>query len=397
MFRIIFLLFIPSLILGQLTTSAIKTNVEPNIDGDVINDPVWNNAEEISTFYQKTPDEGDYISEKTVVKVLYSEKYFFVSVVAYDNSPDEIIISDTRRDASLNNSDSFSFIIDTFKDFQTGYLFGTNPAGIEFDAQITGGGEGGSTSRRFSIGSGGGFNVNWDAVWEVKTEKGDYGWSAEFAIPFKTLRYKKDKNQSWGINFERVIARRKEEAHWSPISRQFTMNRLLSAGTIKNINVPNSRNTKIMPYILSQKNNIIDETTTNSEDSNFGMDAKVSIGSSMTLDLTYNTDFAQVEADEQQINLDRFSLFFPEKRAFFLENAGLFSVGSGGGYSGPDIEMFFSRRIGVGTDGIPVPIIGGGRLTGTLSGMKVGILSMVTDEVKNVTDQNKYSVFRLKK
>ena len=200
-----------------------------------------------------------------------------------------------------------------------------------------------------------------------------------------------------GINFERVIARRKEEAHWSPISRQFTMNRLLSAGTIKNINVPNSRNTKIMPYILSQKNNIIDETTTNSEDSNFGMDAKVSIGSSMTLDLTYNTDFAQVEADEQQINLDRFSLFFPEKRAFFLENAGLFSVGSGGGYSGPDIEMFFSRRIGVGTDGIPVPIIGGGRLTGTLSGMKVGILSMVTDEVKNVTDKNNYSVFRLKK
>ena len=151
MFRIIFLLFIPSLILGQLTTSAIKTNVEPNIDGDVINDPVWNNAEEINTFYQKTPDEGDYISEKTVVKVLYSEKYFFVSVVAYDNSPDEIIISDTRRDASLNNSDSFSFIIDTFKDFQTGYLFGTNPAGIEFDAQITGGGEGGSTSRRLVL------------------------------------------------------------------------------------------------------------------------------------------------------------------------------------------------------------------------------------------------------
>ena len=133
------------------------------------------------------------------------------------------------------------------------------------------------------------------------------------------------------------------------------------------------------------------------EDSNFGLDAKVSVGSSMTLDLTYNTDFAQVEADEQQINLDRFSLFFPEKRAFFLENAGLFSVGSGGGYSGPDIEMFFSRRIGVGSDGIPVPIIGGGRLTGTLSGMKVGVLSMVTDKVKDVTDQNNYSVLRLKK
>ena len=133
------------------------------------------------------------------------------------------------------------------------------------------------------------------------------------------------------------------------------------------------------------------------KDLNFGLDAKVSVGSSMTLDLTYNTDFAQVEADEQQINLDRFSLFFPEKRAFFLENAGLFSVGSGGGYSGPDIEMFFSRRIGVGSGGIPVPIVGGGRLTGTFSGMKVGVLSMVTDKVKDLTDQNNYSVFRLKK
>ena len=134
MLKRIYILFLPSLILGQLTTLATKISIEPNIDGDVINDPVWNNATPISTFYQKTPDEGELISEKTVVKVLYSEKYFFVSVVAYDRNPNEIVISDTRRDASLNNSDSFSFVIDTFKDYQTGYVFGTNPAGIEFDA-----------------------------------------------------------------------------------------------------------------------------------------------------------------------------------------------------------------------------------------------------------------------
>ena len=394
---IVLLLFIPSLIFSQLITSVNKIDVIPTIDGEVINDPAWNVAKAISTFIQKTPDEGDFISEKTIVKVMYSEKYFYVSVVAYDKNPEGIVISDTRRDASLNNSDSFSFVIDTFKDYQTGYLFGTNPAGIEFDAQITGGGEGGSISRRFSVGSGGGFNINWDAVWEVKTKRGDYGWSAEFAIPFKTLRYKKDKDQSWGINFERVIARKKEESHWSPISRQFTMNRLVSAGTIEGINVPISKNIKIMPYVLGQKNEIIDTLSSSDSNTNVGMDAKVSVGSSMTLDLTYNTDFAQVEADEQQINLDRFSLFFPEKRAFFLENAGLFSIGSGGGYSGPDIEMFFSRRIGVGLEGIPVPIIGGGRLTGTLSGMKIGLLSMVSDEVADVTGKNNYSVLRLKK
>ena len=390
-------LFLFSFLTSQNVTSAVKATSNPVMDGDVLNDLAWNDVPAVTTFIQKTPDEGDNVSENTVVKVMYSDKIFFVSVVCYDSKPDEIVISDTRRDSPLNNSDSFSFIIDTFKDFQTGYLFGTNPAGIEYDAQITGGGEGGSMMRRFSMGTGGGFNVNWDAVWEVKSQRGDYGWSAEFAIPFKTLRYKEGKDQSWGINFERVIARNKEEAHWAPISRQFTMNRLVSAGTLTQMNVPSSRNIKIMPYVLGQNNEKKEETSSKSNDGTFGLDGKISVGSSMSLDLTYNTDFAQVEADEQQINLDRFSLFFPEKRAFFLENAGLFSVGTGGGFFGPDIEMFFSRRIGVGPDGEPVPIVGGGRLTGTFSGMKVGMLSMRTDKVTDITDANQYSVLRLKK
>lgn len=390
-------LFLFSFLTSQNVTSAVKATSNPVMDGDVLNDLAWNDVPAVTTFIQKTPDEGDNVSENTVVKVMYSDKIFFVSVVCYDSKPNEIVISDTRRDSPLNNSDSFSFIIDTFKDFQTGYLFGTNPAGIEYDAQITGGGEGGSMMRRFSMGTGGGFNVNWDAVWEVKSQRGDYGWSAEFAIPFKTLRYKEGKDQSWGINFERVIARNKEEAHWAPISRQFTMNRLVSAGTLTQMNVPSSRNIKIMPYVLGQNNEKKEETSSKSNDGTFGLDGKISVGSSMSLDLTYNTDFAQVEADEQQINLDRFSLFFPEKRAFFLENAGLFSVGTGGGFFGPDIEMFFSRRIGVGPDGEPVPIVGGGRLTGTLSGMKVGMLSMRTDKVTDITDANQYSVLRLKK
>ena len=390
-------LFLFSFLTSQNVTSAVKATSNPVMDGDVLNDLAWNDVPAVTTFIQKTPDEGDNVSENTVVKVMYSDKIFFVSVVCYDSKPNEIVISDTRRDSPLNNSDSFSFIIDTFKDFQTGYLFGTNPAGIEYDAQITGGGEGGSMMRRFSMGTGGGFNVNWDAVWEVKSQRGDYGWSAEFAIPFKTLRYKEGKDQSWGINFERVIARNKEEAHWAPISRQFTMNRLVSAGTLTQMNVPSSRNIKIMPYVLGQNNEKKEETSSKSNDGTFGLDGKISVGSSMSLDLTYNTDFAQVEADEQQINLDRFSLFFPEKRAFFLENAGLFSVGTGGGFFGPDIEMFFSRRIGVGPDGEPVPIVGGGRLTGTFSGMKVGMLSMRTDKVTDITDANQYSVLRLKK
>ncbi len=284
-----------------------------------------------------------------------------------------------------------------FKDYQNGYVFGTNPAGIEYDAQITGGGEQSSVMRRFSIGTGGGFNVNWDAAWQVETQIGDFGWSAEFAIPFKTLRYKGDGEQSWGINFQRVVARKQEETHWAPIPRQFTMNRLISAGTLTGMVTPPSRNLKLMPYGLGQQNKHEGEESSSTSAGDFGMDAKVGVGSGLTLDLTYNTDFAQVEADEQQINLDRFSLFFPEKRAFFLENAGLFSVGEGGTFFGPDIEMFFSRRIGIGAGGAQVPILGGGRLTGTLSGLKVGALSMRTDAVEGVTDGNHYSVMRLKK
>ena len=239
--------------------------------------------------------------------------------------------------------------------------------------------------------------MNWDAAWQVETEIGAFGWSAEFAIPFKTLRYKGDGEQEWGINFQRVVARKQEEANWAPIPRQFTINRLVSAGTLTGMVTPPPRNLKIMPYGLGQLNNHEGEESSTASAGDFGMDAKIGIGSGLTFDLTYNTDFAQVEADEQQINLDRFSLFFPEKRAFFLENAGLFSVGEGGSFWGPDIEMFFSRRIGIGAGGSRVPILGGGRLTGTFSGLKVGALSMRTNAVDDVTDGNHYSVMRLKK
>ena len=378
-------------------TNAVKAKSDPVIDGDVLNDPAWESVPITETFTQKAPDEGEPGTERTVVKVMYSDDFFYLSAVCYDTDSDGIIISDTRRDAPLNNTDSFMFLLDTFKDYQNGYVFGTNAAGIEYDAQITGGGEQSSMMARFSIGTGGGFNVNWDAAWQVSTQIGDFGWSAEFAIPFKTLRYKGDGEQAWGINFQRVVARKQEETHWAPIPRQFTMNRLVSAGTLNGMVTPPSQNLKLMPYALGQQNKVEAEEFSTSSTGDFGMDAKVGVGSGMTLDLTYNTDFAQVEADEQQINLDRFSLFFPEKRSFFLENAGLFSVGEGGSFWGPDIEMFFSRRIGIGEGGAQVPILGGGRITGSFSGMKVGALSMRTDAVEDVTEENHYSVMRLKK
>ena len=368
----------------------------PNIDGEVINDEAWEGISAIKTFIQKSPDEGTPSTEQTIVKIMYSEETFYVSVVCYDSDPNKIVITDTRRDAPLNNTDSFMFVLDTYQDQQNGFVFGTNAGGIEYDAQVSGGGEGMSiSSTRQSVGIGANFNINWDAAWEVKTKIGDFGWSAEFAIPFKTLRFSSKKNQSWGANFQRTIARRNEHVFWSPIPRQFSLNRLALAGIITGINVPSSRNLKVMPYILGNKNNVKGEDSFNSADNDFGLDAKVGLTSSLTLDLTYNTDFAQVEADEQQINLDRFSLFFPEKRGFFLENAGLFSAGENT-YYGPDIEMFFSRRIGI-VNGKQVPILGGGRLTGNIGGMKVGALNMRTKKVKDVSDGDNYSILRLRK
>tara|TARA_X000000368_G_scaffold125763_1_gene98705 strand:+ start:225 stop:2429 length:2205 start_codon:yes stop_codon:yes gene_type:complete len=391
-----FLLLFFGNLFSQNSSLVSEAKTLPNIDGEVINDEAWEGISAIKTFIQKSPDEGTPSTEQTIVKIMYSEKTFYVSVVCYDSDPNKIVITDTRRDAPLNNTDSFMFVLDTYQDQQNGFVFGTNAGGIEYDAQVSGGGEGMSiSSTRQSVGIGANFNINWDAAWEVKTKIGDFGWSAEFAIPFKTLRFSSKKNQSWGANFQRTIARRNEHVFWSPIPRQFSLNRLALAGIITGINVPSSRNLKVMPYILGNKNNVKGEDSFNSADNDFGLDAKVGLTSSLTLDLTYNTDFAQVEADEQQINLDRFSLFFPEKRGFFLENAGLFSAGENT-YYGPDIEMFFSRRIGI-VNGKQVPILGGGRLTGNIGGMKVGALNMRTKKVKDVSDGDNYSILRLRK
>ena len=383
-------------LLSESIAPAVRSTKLPVMDGNVIDDEAWSSINPIISFTQKSPDEGQVATEKTAVRIMYSDQMFYVSVICYDSNPKGIVISDTRRDAPLNNTDSFMFILDTFHDQQNGFVFGTNAGGIEYDAQVSGGGEGMSiSSTRQSVGVGANFNINWDAAWDVKTEIGEYGWSAEFAIPFKTLRFSSDKDQSWGANFQRTIARKNEHVFWSPIPRQFSLNRLALEGTLTGINVPTDRNIKLMPYVLGNNNKVINETSYSKSEGDFGFDAKVGVTSSLTMDITYNTDFAQVEADEQQVNLDRFSLFFPEKRAFFLENAGLFSAGENT-YYGPDIEMFFSRRIGI-VSGSRVPILGGGRLTGDLGGFKLGILNMRTGSVKNVSDGDDYGVFRLKK
>ena len=366
----------------------------PVIDGNIIGEKLWDKVPIIENLRQIKPDYGLPASEKTSIRVAYTNKSFYVAVVCYDKAPDKIVISDSRRDADLNDEDSFLFILDTYNDQQNGFLFGTNASGMEYDAQINNEGEGNFSSNRQQGGVIGGTNINWDASWEVKTESGDYGWSAEFSIPLKSIRFNSGNDKIWGINFQRNISKRSETAYWANLPLGFDIKRLSLAGKMTGINLKSPKNLKVIPYALTQvaQDKIISKK--NSSKVDLGGDIKYSLTPGLTLDLTYNTDFAQVEVDDQQVNLDRFNLFFPEKRPFFLENAGQFSVGSPG-----EVDLFFSRRIGIGDGGSLVPIIGGSRVSGKVGQTNVGLLNMFTDEVEIDGDigivKNNYSVARV--
>jgi len=382
---------------GPTDHTARATAIEepPVIDGR-LDDGVWARAAVISGFVQREPFEGRPSSERTEVRILYDASALYIGAWLYDRNPQGIVLGRTLRDASLNDTDAFQVIFDTYLDRQNGFVFGTTPSGIEYDGQVAdeggagggggGGGRGsggGAIGGRQQSGSGGGFNLNWDGSWEVATSQDDRGWYAEFRIPFSTLRYARGGPQTWGINFARNIRRNNEEVVWAPVPRQYTLHRVSLAGTLSEFEAPARRLVTVTPYVLGDA--IRDYTLTSSSvdclgadgrtdcTAQVGGDAKIGITQSLTLDLTVNTDFAQAEVDDQQVNLTRFPLFFPEKRGFFLENAGTFAVGAA-----RSVELFFSRRIGL-VRGNTVPILGGARLTGRAAGLQVGFLDIQTD------------------
>jgi hypothetical protein len=370
---------------------ATRVDTPPNLDGRVLDDPAWANAAPATDFWQTTPDEGQPATERTEVRIIYTAETIYFGAVCHDRQPGNMVISDSRRDSPLDETDCFQIILDTYRDRQNGFVFGTNPAGIEYDGQVTNEGQGDITPlTNQQVGSGGGFNLNWDASWEVRTAVSDSGWSAEFAIPFRTLRYASGSPQTWGVNFQRNLRRRNETSYWTRMPRQFTLFRLSQAGVLQGLQIPGQRNFKLVPYTLGKAARKFSAPGNSKWDGEFGGDLKYSLTPSLTLDATYNTDFAQVEVDEQQVNLERFNLFFPEKRPFFLENAGLFAIGTPG-----EVELFFSRRIGISSTGREVPIVGGGRLSGKIGATNVGLLNMQTENVDGVTQANNFTVARV--
>jgi hypothetical protein len=373
---------------------AQRVSTPPTIDGRLDED-VWRAGTPITDFVQRELNEGVPASEATEIRLATDGVYLYIGARMFDREPALIVPGEKIRDVQLANSDHIALVFDTYHDRQNGFVFATTPAGIEYDGQVIREGEGGGATiagqNRMQAGALGGFNVNWDASWTVATRIDSLGWTAEFRIPYSTLRYQPGTaEQTWGLNISRSIRRKNEELYWSFIPRQFNLYRLSLAGSLTNLIVPTRRIQTITPYVLtSAQRQWPNRVATSRYPTEVGGDIKYGVTPSLTLDLTYNTDFAQVEVDDQRVNLTRFPVFFPEKRPFFLENAGTFSAGT------PQaVDLFFTRRIGISDQGTPQQILGGGRLSGRLGRTTVGLLEMVTDAPDASSDGQSYTVGR---
>jgi hypothetical protein len=376
----------------------------PTLDG-LVNEAVWVDTPPLSEFTQQDPVEGAPATERTEVRVLFTSTHVYVGLVCFDADPSRIILSQSRRDAPLTETDSVVLVFDTFNDNQNAFVFGTNPVGIEYDGQVSR--EGQTSGTVFGGGSGAGtqrggissFNPNWDGDWAVRARVTERGWEAEMAIPLKTLRYSTGTNQTWGFNVLRNIRHKNEQAFLTPIPRGYTIYRISQAAKLTGLNLGARRDIKVIPYALGSANRDFTRATDQlNRKATVGADLKWGLRPNLTLDATVNTDFAQVEADEEQVNLTRFDLFFPEKRPFFLENASTFQFGQP-----QSIDLFFSRRIGLSSAGRPIDIVAGTRLSGKLAGgWNVGFLNLQTDAASDaaglrVAPDTNFSVLRAQK
>ena len=365
----------------QAVNPASATRIEspPVIDG-VPSEPAWAAAAPLADFTQRVPADGQPATERTEVRLVFDDDAIYVAVWAFDSG--DLVPGEAIRDFEIADADAITMVFDTFNDDQNGFVFGTTPAGIEYDGQVAAHRTTERADRaeglndwRLRVGEAGRINKNWDGAWDVATSRDDRGWYAEFRIPFSTLRYGVETN-TWGFNVSRRIRRLNEESFWSPVPRAHGLYRLDVAGQLL-VEPPLRRSVTVTPYVLGS---VVSDA---GQSADVGGEAKLQVTQGLTLDLTINTDFAHVEVDDQQVNLTRFSLRFPEKRPFFLENAGFFAVGARGA------DLFHSRRIGI-AGGQPVPIKGGGRLSGRAAGLNMGLLHIETDE-------NRYSVARVAK
>ncbi|TDI22948.1 MAG: hypothetical protein E2P06_11225 [Acidobacteria bacterium] len=397
---------------GRATIRAIKLRDAIRLDGQ-LDEPVYHTVPAITGFIQQVPDEGALATERTEAWIMFDERNIYVASRIWDSAPpSEWVANEMRRDSNqLRQNDHFLVLFDTFYDRRNGVAFQTTPLGALSD---------------FAITNEGSYNGDWNPVWDVRTGRFEGGWTVEMEIPFKSLRYRPGPDQVWGVQLRRGIRRKSEYAYITPLPISAagggggTMGvfRISAAATLVGLEPPSgSKNLEIKPYGIGGLTTDVNASPPKRDAGNgdFGVDVKYGITQNLTADFTYNTDFAQVEVDEQQVNLTRFSLFFPEKREFFLEGRGIFDFarggvgggfggalrrgGSGGGFfgGGNAPTLFYTRRIGL-DGGTIVPILGGGRVTGKIGAFDVGALSIQTDdEAISGAEMTNFTVVRVKR
>ena len=385
---------------GKSTVRAIKLTAPLKFDGR-LDDDAYTRFQPFDGMVQAAPDYGKPSTERTDIWVMYDAENIYVAAKCWDQAPPEQwIANELRRDTNqMRNNDHFGVAFDTFYDRRSGYMFYANVLGGFAD---------------YSVIDEGGSNTDWNPVWDVRTGRFEGGWTIEIKVPFKTLRYTSGADQMWGIQFRRAIRHKNEWNYWTPVPRTMAgpqaLNRVSTYGTLVGLDLPPAgRNIELKPYALGKMttDRLTVPATSNDKDGDIGGDMKYGLTANLTADLTVNTDFAQVEIDEQQVNLTRFNLFLPEKREFFLEGRGLFDfarggAGAGGGPGGTGSSadqpyLFYTRRIGLNRNRV-VPIDVGGRLTGKVGKFGIGIMNIETgDEEVSRSPSTNFTVVRIKR
>lgn len=360
------------------------------VDG-VLDEPAWQKAAVGTGFRQRLPKELEPATEETEVRILYTADTLYVGVKAFDSQPGKIVAKEMGQDLELWRDDSLFLLLDTFHDRRNAYVFETNPNASRTDGLVTDEGRVWST--------------DWDGVWSVGARIVADGWEAEFAIPFSTLRFDPSLDV-WGFQLRRTLRRANEISFWAPIGRDADVFRMSRAGHLQGLGgMRQGRALRVKPYVSGSSRQAEAATAGASrgegEDLEAGLDLKWGITRGMSLDVTVNTDFAETEVDEQRINLNRFSLFFPERREFFLENAGIFEFGPQLPTEDPLFKAFFSRRIGI-ANGQSTPLEGGLRLAGRQGPWSLGLLGVRTGELAPFGDapgapQEDWGVLRVKR
>ena len=378
---LVLLVSIPIFVFSQKRNENYKMHIKQSqgvlkIDGK-LDEAAWFSAAAVSDFMMVNPFDTLCSKLRTDVRMTYDDKYLYISAECFLQSESNYVVESLKRDFSFGSNDNFLVFIDTFEDKTTGFSFGANAAGAQWDGQMSEGAK---------------MNLNWDNKWESATTYNNKSWIFEAAIPFKSIRYRGNSTR-WGINFSRLDLKAKEKSSWAPVPRQFPTAALAYAGVLVWDTPPPTpkQNISVIPYVLSGISANYETKNPANFRNQIGGDIKVSISSSMNLDMTLNPDFSQVDVDRQQTNLDRFELFYPEKRQFFIENSDLFD-----GFGTENIRPFFSRRIGLALNpktGIydQTPITYGARLSGKLTNdWRIGVLNVQSEriEAKGVPTQN---------